>query len=136
MEPEGAVMTTCGRCGQLVTIKPHYDGTTVACGCGISLLWAIRDVNEALRLWQAGKETAGPGSSVANPALGCLDCGKPYRSFLLDATLPHDQWRLIHHSDGGVLCANCIVARAARLSGAMAVRMRIEFASDTVSAES
>lgn len=62
------------------------------------------------------------------PPLACLDCGKPYRDFPLDSTLSAEQWRLIHDSEGGVLCANCMVARAAKLPGVVAVRMQIEFA--------
>ncbi len=58
----------------------------------------------------------------------CLDCGKPYSEFPLDSTLPDEQWRMIHNSEGGILCANCMVARAAKLPGTIAVRMRIEFA--------
>ncbi len=59
--------------------------------------------------------------------LCCLDCLKPYSNFPLDSTLPNEQWRMIHDGDGGVLCANCMVARAAKLPGAVALRMRIEF---------
>lgn len=61
------------------------------------------------------------------PPLACLDCGLLYRNFALDATLPDDQWRMIHDSDGGILCANCIIERAVKLPGAVAIRMRIEF---------
>ena len=60
----------------------------------------------------------------------CLDCGKPYSDFPLDATLPDEQWRMIHDSEGGLLCANCMVARLAKLPGAIAVRMRLEFAKE------
>lgn len=58
----------------------------------------------------------------------CMDCGKPYASFPLDTTLTDDQWRMIHDSEGGILCANCMVERAARLSGAIGCRMHIELA--------
>ena len=57
---------------------------------------------------------------------GCMDCGLPYSGFPLDATLPDEQWKLIHDSHGGLLCANCMVGRAAKLDGAIAVRMFIE----------
>ena len=66
--------------------------------------------------------------------LGCMDCGKPYSSFPLDVTIPDDQWRQIHDSKGGVLCANCMVARLSRLPGAIAVRARLEVAADEVTA--
>ena len=59
--------------------------------------------------------------------LKCMDCGVPYREFPLDTTLPDEQWRMIHDSDGGVLCASCIVRRAAKLPGVIAVRAVIEF---------
>lgn len=64
-------------------------------------------------------------------SLKCLDCRKPYKSFGLDMTLPDDQWRMIHDSEGGLLCANCMVARASKLKGAVAVRAKIEFADFT-----
>jgi hypothetical protein len=48
-------------------------------------------------------------------SLACMDCGAVYSDFPLDTTLPDDQWRMIHDSDGGVLCASCIVRRAGRL---------------------
>jgi hypothetical protein len=35
---------------------------------------------------------------------------------------------MIHNSEGGLLCANCMVERASHLPGAVAVRMQIEFA--------
>jgi hypothetical protein len=62
--------------------------------------------------------------------LRCMDCGTKYRDFPLDTTLPNEQWRMIHGDESGVLCACCIVARAARLTGAVAVRARIEFTSE------
>lgn len=69
------------------------------------------------------------GAAMKNlPPLACLDCGTPYQSFPLDSTLPNDQWRMIHDSEGGILCANCMVERASKLPGAVAIRMQIEFA--------
>lgn len=56
----------------------------------------------------------------------CADCAKPYSDFPLDATLPHDQWERIMGSPNGLLCANCMVARASKLPGAVAVRMTID----------
>lgn len=58
--------------------------------------------------------------------LSCMDCRMPYAIFPLDSTLPHDEWALIHDSEGGLLCANCMVKRIKeRVPGAVAVRMRI-----------
>jgi hypothetical protein len=65
---------------------------------------------------------------VEREALGCMDCGKPYSTFPLDMTIPDGQWREIHETDGGVLCANCMVARLAKLPGAIAVRAYLETA--------
>lgn len=50
--------------------------------------------------------------------LACEDCGLPYRDFPLDVVLPDEHWELIHPSGtGGVLCAACIVSRAAQVPG-------------------
>ena len=52
----------------------------------------------------------------------CEDCGYPYGSHdWLDVIIPNEQWSLItgrYSSDkeGGILCAGCIVKRAARLN--------------------
>lgn len=60
--------------------------------------------------------------------LTCSDCGLPYAEFGLDTVLPHDQWLKINLREGGVLCANCIVAKAVkRLPGATVARMVIEY---------
>ena len=60
--------------------------------------------------------------------LKCLDCGALYREFPLDMTVPDDQWLMIHpEGEGGILCASCIVRRAAKLPGIIAVRARFEF---------
>ncbi len=84
------------------------------------------DLNRAIVECAAKSPEA--GGHMSSPPLACLDCGKVYRDFPLDATLPDEQWRMIHDSEGGILCANCMVARAAKLPGAVAVRMQIEFA--------
>jgi len=58
----------------------------------------------------------------------CMDCGIPYQDFPLDMTLPDEQWLMIHpEGEGGLLCAGCIVKRAARLPGVIAVRAIFEF---------
>jgi hypothetical protein len=61
-------------------------------------------------------------------ALACADCGLLYENFPLDMTIPDDQWLLIFGRSGGVLCACCIVTRAAKLPSVVAVRAQIEFA--------
>lgn len=61
--------------------------------------------------------------------LSCEDCFLPYASFPLDMTLADDQWSLIHPQPGGVLCSHCIVQRASRIPGVIAVRAVIEIKS-------
>lgn len=59
--------------------------------------------------------------------LKCMDCPTAYRDFPLDCTLPDEQWAMIHDSEGGVLCAACMVRRIRkRVPGAVAVRMTID----------
>jgi len=55
----------------------------------------------------------------------CLDCGKPYSEFALDVVLPDEQWVLIHPEVNGLLCACCIVDRAAKVPGAITIRAEI-----------
>jgi hypothetical protein len=63
------------------------------------------------------------GNGAAQPKAECEDCRLPYESFLLDVTLPDEQWLAIHPSGkDGLLCARCIVARASKLSNVVAVR--------------
>lgn len=57
----------------------------------------------------------------AQPPAVCLDCGRPYEQFELDMLLPRWQWLLIHPTDHGLLCAACIVTRASKISGCVAV---------------
>jgi hypothetical protein len=65
-------------------------------------------------------------------AVKCLDCGTDYAATMaLDLALPRAQWLLIHPSDGGVLCANCMLGRAARLPGVINVTGLITFAADS-----
>ena len=46
--------------------------------------------------------------------LTCLDCGLPYADFALDTHVPRAQWlRIYPEEHGAVLCANCILKRAA-----------------------
>ena len=63
---------------------------------------------------------------VARP--GCLDCGLRYEDFGLDVILPRPQWLTIHPNEHGLLCARCIVARAAKVPGATCCHLIIEVA--------
>ena len=56
----------------------------------------------------------------------CLDCGKPYEDFPLDVVLPDDQWERVC-PEGGVLCAACLVKRAANLPRVLVMRATLEF---------
>jgi hypothetical protein len=59
----------------------------------------------------------------------CDDCGLPYSEFGIDTVLPNLQWLAIHPAgEGGLLCASCMVKRAAKLPGIIAARMVFEFA--------
>lgn len=64
----------------------------------------------------------------------CMDCGKLYENFGLDTTLPHNQWLMINPDDHGLLCANCIVLRAAKLPSITAMRAVFDISPSTVSA--
>jgi hypothetical protein len=59
---------------------------------------------------------------------GCLDCGLPYEQFPIDVILPRAQWLEIHPDEHGLLCAACIVTRAAKVSRATACHLIIEIA--------
>lgn len=59
-----------------------------------------------------------------------MDCGLDYGQYPLDVVLSKEQWLLIHPDDGGVLCGNCIVARAAKLPSVINLTVRITFAAD------
>lgn len=72
-----------------------------------------------------------PGPTALTIA-ACLDCGKPYGEFGLDTVLSDDQWALImgqpdsKDDPGGLLCGNCIVARASRLGYFVRARLVLE----------
>jgi hypothetical protein len=58
--------------------------------------------------------------------VGCVDCGKAYDDFPIDTTLPDDQWATIYPEVDGLLCAGCIVKRAANIPGMIAARMTLD----------
>jgi hypothetical protein len=66
-----------------------------------------------------------PDDPPPSPAV-CLDCGKPYSEFPIDVILPRPQWLTIHPDDGGLLCAACIVTRAAKVPGVTCAHMILE----------
>lgn len=81
-----------------------------------------RHAQKATDEWMAKQQ-------VRFPKAACLDCGKPYEMFPLDLLLSRPQWLTIHPAEHGVLCANCIVARAAKVKGATSVHATIEVVS-------
>lgn len=65
----------------------------------------------------------------------CDDCGLPYEEFGIDTTLPNNQWSLIYTEGYGLLCANCIVKRAAKIPGIIAARMILDIRPSSHEAE-
>src|SRR3990167_10209957 len=63
---------------------------------------------------------------TAHSCAGCLDCGLAYEDFPLDVVLPRGQWLMINPSEHGVLCAACIVKRAATIPGATVVHAIVD----------
>lgn len=59
---------------------------------------------------------------------GCDDCGIDYSEFFMDVVLPNDQWELVsgNSEGGGLLCAACIVKRAAALDVFTVAKMVLE----------
>lgn len=67
-----------------------------------------------------------PACGPTARVLACEDCGTPYAAFPLDVVLPDPDWLAIHPTGfGGVLCARCIVARAATLPTMIVVYARL-----------
>ncbi|MGX8701535.1 hypothetical protein [Caproiciproducens sp.] len=64
----------------------------------------------------------------------CYDCGMPYGGTnWVDLTLPNDQWDLVFPEHEGLLCANCIVKRAAKL-GAISIEAKLKLPEDYLEA--
>lgn len=88
---------------------------------------ATSDDSYAMETWADELEQALALSSVRTPettpddasTANCLDCGLDYDAFAMDTLLPRWQWLLIHPDEGGLLCANCIVKRAAKIPGSV-----------------
>ena len=59
----------------------------------------------------------------------CQDCGLPDSEMPLDTVLTIKQWEMIC-PESGMLCASCIVKRAALLPGVMNLTARITFSED------
>lgn len=61
--------------------------------------------------------------------MGCMDCGMESE---LDCVLTKTQWLMINPKDGGMLCANCIIKRAAKLPHVINLQCYISFADDYI----
>jgi len=48
--------------------------------------------------------------------LTCMDCSRKYKDFGFDVLLLDWQWILVNPDENGVLCANCILDRMAKLN--------------------
>jgi hypothetical protein len=63
--------------------------------------------------------------------LRCMDCGCDYDAAMaLSLLIPKTQWLKINPQDDGLLCANCIIIRAAKLPGAVNITGIITFKED------
>ena len=61
----------------------------------------------------------------------CMDCLADYNQTCpLDIVLSKEQWLMINSDDGGLLCGNCILRRAAKLPHVINVQAIITFAED------
>lgn len=74
------------------------------------------------------EDTAPAVATVAEPSdCRCRDCGSPEPP--IDTVLTGLQWEIVC-PDGGILCASCIVKRAAKLPHVVDVVARIQFVND------
>ena len=67
------------------------------------------------------------GERLKETLVACQDCGLPYSDFGHDTVLPDEQWLMINpEGHAGILCANCMVRRAAKLDRFVRARMVFE----------
>jgi hypothetical protein len=129
---DGFGVLHCERCGYCTHASQHGDGTGFICDiCGkrISTCRVCGGFGmvKGLDLRPLTCSTCeGTGNEVADD-VRCIDCGLPYVEFPLDVSLPPEQWSAIHPQLNGVLCAQCIAHRAARIVGVTLLRMSMEF---------
>lgn len=72
--------------------------------------------------WALNKRGDRPGRATDGGNAACSDCGLRYEQFLMDVVLPDYDWLMIHPEGvSGLLCAACIVKRAAKVHGAVIV---------------
>lgn len=59
----------------------------------------------------------------------CHDCGLPYGGHeWVDTVLSDEQWEMVFPERYGLLCANCIIRRASKLSAIIIAKMTLVFA--------
>lgn len=58
----------------------------------------------------------------------CMDCGMRREDIPADVVMSREQWLTIHPKEVGILCAGCIVRRAARIRGAVRCHLVVEIA--------
>jgi hypothetical protein len=94
----------------------------LAAGVPIYCLICAQHLAEAHGATVASPAVECLGNPDSTPELHCLDCHRRYDDSPLDVALPDADWLAIHpEGPDGVLCAQCIVARAAKLQGVTAV---------------
>ncbi len=110
-------------------IKALNDGgiTTIACCCGHGKRPGSIILGDGREFIIAPDYETARTVEVAFPPIhpfpegSCEDCGRAYGTHdWLDINIPNEQWTLItgrYGSDreGGILCADCLVKRAAKL---------------------
>lgn len=62
-------------------------------------------------------------------AARCMDCGLSHGQYH-EMLFPRSQWLMINPKDAGMLCANCMLARAAKLPGQIGVVALVTFSGD------
>lgn len=107
--------------------------------CGTADIWRIGDRFKLIcqqcagswglnEFWEQTEEIVKTMDGLL-PDARCRDCGLPYEAFPLDVNLPRSQWMEIHpEGEGGLLCAQCIVERAAKVPGCTVVHAVLEIA--------
>lgn len=109
----------CPACGE--TVKQVSSATLSIA------LWQHWNWTCPKRAAEQRGEARGPQWQPIDGVVGCLDCGLPYEQFAMDTHLPRAQWLAIHPDEHGVLCAQCVLKRAAqRLPGATVAHVIFE----------
>lgn len=110
--------------------RGHIIGGAIALWCEYVRALPVSGItNSPAEQSAVTRQGEGSGIGRTEPEPLCMDCDAPYGGpDWIDTTLPHEQWKLIHNSEGGILCANCIVRRAAKLPKIIVMRARLEFA--------